>query len=263
MTARIMPNIQVNSPSFTTTPPSPLANGGGNASGDLTIAEDQNHYHVMNGENSHDDAFHRRPSIPTAKTDFSANSILNNNNNIMSPHNPDRQRRSVSVSSFNGGGSITDTSPETEEFESLERRLTLELEEKLAQRRVSEERRLSSNDFSILNGSSAIQSDRERKYSTATDLSCTSNSSIHHNTPLSDRKYSFFSDTRKSSERKLSELSDVMTAAHRRSSERKLSERSDVTTAADDDISLQLVEKRQLRSFSRADEYLYAMKVSR
>ena len=28
----------------------------------------------------------------------------------------------------------------------------------------------------------------------------------------------------------------------------------------DDPMSLQLVEKRQLRSFSRADEYLYAMK---
>ena len=62
-----------------------------------------------------------------------------------------------------------------------------------------------------------------------------------------DRRFSDVSSTF-GGERKSSEMYD-----------RKLSELSDVT-AGEDDLSLQLVEKRQLRSFSRADEYLYAMK---
>ena len=221
VTARIMPNIQVNTPSFPSTPT--LSNG---------AAEDQNHFHVneddklfINRQNS------RRNSSSScaANLDYTSSqaAILNNNNTICQ----EQHRRSVSVSSYNGsltGGSIAnDTSPETEEFESLERRLTAELEEKLAQRRESEHSRgggrLSDEFNCSVNGSS------DRKYSTATELSDR------------DRKYSIFSD-RKSSERKLSELSDV--------------------TGADDDVSLQLVEKRQLRSFSRADEYLYAMKAS-
>ena len=41
---------------------------------------------------------------------------------------------------------------------------------------------------------------------------------------------------------------------------RRLSELSASKLSEDDPVSLQLVEKRQLRSFSRADEYLYAMK---
>ena len=54
-------------------------------------------------------------------------------------------------------------------------------------------------------------------------------------------------------------------ALERKSSEilvngRRLSELSASKLSEDDPVSLQLVEKRQLRSFSRADEYLYAMK---
>ena len=49
----------------------------------------------------------------------------------------DQQRRS-----YGSCGSST-ASPETEEFESLERRLTTELEQKLAERRESEHRRIS------------------------------------------------------------------------------------------------------------------------
>ena len=79
-------------------------------------------------------------------------------------------------------------SPETEEFESLEKTFKEELEQKLHERKLSET--------------------EQRK-------SC-----------------------------------DIVT--NRRLSELKPSE--------DDPMSLQLVEKRQLRSFSRADEYLYAMK---
>ena len=53
-------------------------------------------------------------------------------------------------------------------------------------------------------------------------------------------------------ERKLSEQS---------SSSRKLSQLSEQEAGQEaGPLSLQLVEKRQLRSFSRADEYLYAMK---
>ena len=226
VTARIMPNIQVNTPSFPSTPT--LSNG--TAAAEL----DQNHFHVNEDDklfiNRHNSRRNSSSSSCAANIDYTSSSqaaILNNNNTIcQEPH-----RRSVSVSSYNGSltsGSIAnDTSPETEEFESLERRLTAELEEKLALRRESEHSRgggrLSDEFNCSVNGSS------DRKYSTATDLSDR------------DRKYSIFSD-RKSSERKLSELSDV--------------------TGVDDDVSLQLVEKRQLRSFSRADEYLYAMKAS-
>ena len=84
-------------------------------------------------------------------------------------------------------------SPDTEEFESLEKSFREELEQKLHERKSS---------------------DSERKIS-----------------DISNR------------ERKVSELSV------------KLSDMS-----SEDQLSLQLVEKRQLRSFSRADEYLYAMK---
>ena len=85
------------------------------------------------------------------------------------------------------GSSIV--SPETEEFESLEKSFKEELEQKLHDRKASESERKNSD---LVNG------------------------------------------------RRFSELSS------------KQSE--------DDPMSLQLVEKRQLRSFSRADEYLYAMK---
>ena len=89
-------------------------------------------------------------------------------------------------------------SPETEEFESLEKRFHEELSEKLHERKIS--------DFD----------------------------------PSAPRKLSEISLR----ERKLSGLSG------------KLS----VDLSGEEQLSLQLVEKRQLRSFSRADEYLYAMK---
>ena len=88
-------------------------------------------------------------------------------------------------------------SPETEEFESLEKRFHEELSEKLHERKISD---------------------------------CD---------PTAPRKLSEISLR----ERKLSGLSG------------KLS----VDLSGEEQLSLQLVEKRQLRSFSRADEYLYAM----
>ena len=105
---------------------------------------------------------------------------------------PTLQRRSYGSSnkSSSDGGS-----PDTEEFESLERRLHEELEQKLQERKISVTMATAVDQLSPTGG-------------------------------------------------KLS--SAQLTAA----------------AAADDDelVSLQLVEKRQLRSFSRADEYLYAMK---
>ena len=193
-----MPNIEIHSP-----PPPPPA--------DLTatiLHKDQNHFHQLNDHLDHLHHHHHNN---------------NNNNNTINTNNNQQQRRR---SSFGSGSSSA--SPDTEEFESLERRLTAELQEKLAQRRQSgsSQRRLS-DEFSILSGTS---SDRRISTTTSSDSS--------------ERKYSYLSD-RKSSERKLSELSD-----------------GGVGAAAEDELSLQLIEKRQLRSFSRADEYLYAMKVS-
>ena len=93
---------------------------------------------------------------------------------------PVMQRRSY------GSSCSSSLSPETEEFESLEKSFKEELEQKLQERKVSE------------SGEGLVT-------------------------------------------RRLSELSGKM-------------------NSEDDPMSLQLVEKRQLRSFSRADEYLYAMK---
>ena len=90
------------------------------------------------------------------------------------------------------GSTGSSVSPETEEFESLEKSFKEELEQKLIERKVSETERKASNQCDLVNV------------------------------------------------RRVSELSG------------KISD--------DDPLSLQLVEKRQLRSFSRADEYLYAMK---
>ena len=66
---------------------------------------------------------------------------------------------------------------------------------------------------------------------------------------LSDRKLSEISH---GPIRKLSDISLM--------SDRKLSDMSHMSDMDSEPVSLQLVEKRQLRTFSRADEYLYAMK---
>jgi hypothetical protein len=99
------------------------------------------------------------------------------------------KRRSYGSSSASCSSSIP--SPETEEFESLEKHFHEELAEKLHERKLS-----------------------ERKLSEAETF------------------------------RKVSGLAG----------------RTSLDMSAEEQLSLQLVEKRQLRSFSRADEYLYAMK---
>ena len=103
------------------------------------------------------------------------------------------KRRSYGSSS----ASSSIPSPETEEFESLEKRFHEELAEKLHERKVS---------------------DCDSQHRKLSDISLR--------------------------ERKMSGLSAKMS----------------VDMSGDEQLSLQLVEKRQLRSFSRADEYLYAMK---
>ena len=114
--------------------------------------------------------------------DFTSQFVKTNSDSLVGT--PVLKRRSYGSSC---GSSIV--SPETEEFESLEKSFKEELEQKLHDRKASETERKNSD---LVNG------------------------------------------------RRFSELS---------------SKQSD-----DDLMSLQLVEKRQLRSFSRADEYLYAMK---
>ena len=104
------------------------------------------------------------------------------------------KRRSYGSSS---ASSTSIPSPETEEFESLEKRFHEELAEKLHERKVS---------------------DCDSQHRKLSDISLR--------------------------ERKMSGLSAKMS----------------VDMSGEDQLSLQLVEKRQLRSFSRADEYLYAMK---
>ena len=103
------------------------------------------------------------------------------------------KRRSYGSSS----ASSSIPSPETEEFESLEKRFHEELAEKLHERKVS---------------------DCDSQHRKLSDIS------------LRERKMS------------------------------GLSAKTSVDMSGEDQLSLQLVEKRQLRSFSRADEYLYAMK---
>ena len=123
-------------------------------------------------------------SLETKNTedDFTSQFVKTNSDSLAGT--PVFKRRSYGSSC---GSSIL--SPETEEFESLEKSFKEELEQKLHDRKASETERKNSD---LVNG------------------------------------------------RRFSELS---------------SKQSD-----DDPMSLQLVEKRQLRSFSRADEYLYAMK---
>ena len=120
----------------------------------------------------------------TTMTSFDTGSVDELGNNFPEG-TPVFKRRSYGSSC---GSSLV--SPETEEFESLEKTFKEELEQKLHERKISET--------------------EQRK-----------NCDIVTN-------------------RRLSELQSK--------------------TSEDDPMSLQLVEKRQLRSFSRADEYLYAMK---
>ena len=61
-------------------------------------------------------------------------------------------------------------------------------------------------------------------------------------------------------EQKLHERKTSAEAVPRRVSELSGTGNRIILEETDDPVSLQLVEKRQLRSFSRADEYLYAMK---
>ena len=61
-------------------------------------------------------------------------------------------------------------------------------------------------------------------------------------------------------EQKLHERKASSEAVPRRVSELGGNGNRIILEESDDPVSLQLVEKRQLRSFSRADEYLYAMK---
>ena len=128
---------------------------------------------------------------------------------------PQLKRRSLGSSC-----SSSLVSPETEEFESLEKSFREELQQKLHERKISE---------------------AERKNS---DLS---------------------------SGRRLSELSsktrkdiEIILSKHWNTIILTLVEPGKYFhfwyCSDEDPLSLQLVEKRQLRSFSRADEYLYAMK---
>ena len=101
----------------------------------------------------------------------------------------------------------------------------LELQVKLAERRESEQRILASH---LADGRGTA----ERRCS---------NQATPYAAAASDRKSS------ETYERKMSALSCSGSVGG--------------TTAEEEELSLQLIEKRQLRSFSRADEYLYAMKV--
>ena len=116
-------------------------------------------------------------------------------------------------------GSSNLPSPETEEFESLEKSFREELEQKLHERKISEAERKTS-DLATGRRLSGLSS-KTRK-----ETKCCKIFEQNNNKAMIS-------------------LTLPLTCC---------------TSSEEDPLSLQLVEKRQLRSFSRADEYLYAMK---
>ena len=163
----------------------------------------------------------------------------------LEPLDPSLEPTRLQRRSFGSSGSSA-ASPETEEFESLERRLTQELQQRLQERRLSEQQRIAaelsqrkpSQEFCPEQPKQFLDSSEQRKSSLDTPEQRKSSQNCHeqwkspHKDPEPRKPSQDGPEQRKPSQEQ----------------------------PEDDQLSLQLLEKRQLRTFSRADEYLYAMK---